>query len=64
MAQFGQGWVLAVAAHAPEGVEEPAPPAPAAFTPVAGVTGAELDRKGLPASGAGDWPIGAPHVSQ
>jgi len=49
MAQFGQGWVFAEAA---------------AFTPVAGATGAELGREGLLASGARDWPIGAPHVSQ
>jgi hypothetical protein len=49
MAQFGQGWVFAVAA---------------AFAPVAGATGAELDREGLLASGARDWTIGAPHVSQ
>jgi len=53
MAQLGQGWVAAVpppAVVAPESVPEGA--------------AAELEREGLPASGAGDLPIGAPHVSQ
>ena len=58
--QFGQGWV----AGAAEADEEPAPPPLAAPEPGPDVTGAELEREGLPGSGAEAGPIGAPHVSQ
>ena len=58
--QFGQGWV----AGAVEGEEPPPPPTLATLGSVPDVTGPEPEREGLPASGAEDGLIGAPHVSQ
>jgi len=58
--QFGQSWVAEMAEV------DDVPPLPALTAPESDpdVTGAELDREGLLPSGAGDGPIGAPHVSQ
>jgi hypothetical protein len=63
MAQLGQGWVVA-AVVGPAGDEKRAPSSLPVLEPVAGVTGAGLEREGPLASGARNWPIGAPQVSQ